>query len=100
MPLSAVRFKAGRLGGRRTLGYCRTMTLMKWGRGLLFWGIVAAVLSFVPALLVGYAPPAIGDGFVGLVAILLPFSVTPIAVLAASVGAILLLVAVLRRDRF
>ena len=67
---------------------------------LLFWGIVAAVLSVVPALLIGYAPPVIGDGFVGLVAILLTFSVTPIAVLAASVGAILLLVAVLRRDRF
>ena len=76
------------------------MTLMKWGRGLLLWGIAATALSFAPALLLTVLPPIHGEGFVGLVAIMLSLTVTPLAVVVASVGAILLLVAVVRRDRF
>lgn len=76
------------------------MTLMKWGRGLLIWGLVAALLSIAPVLLLGIAPSALSEGFLGTLAIMLSLSVTPLAVVIASVGAILLLVAVLRRDRF
>ena len=45
-------------------------------------------------------PPIYSDGFFGLVAALLSLSVTPLGVLVASAGAILLLLAALRRDRF
>lgn len=76
------------------------MTLKKWALGMLLWGLVAAVLSFVPALFIHLTPPAIYDGPIGLAVLMAPFAVTPLAVLVASVGAILLLVAVLRRDRF
>ena len=76
------------------------MTLKKWGRALLFWGLLVAVATFVPALFIHLTPPAIYDGVMGLIILMLPFSVTPIAVVVASVGATLLLVAVLRRDRF
>lgn len=76
------------------------MTLMKWGRGLLIWGLVAALLSIAPVLLLSLAPSALGEGFLGTLALMLSLSVTPLAIVIASVGAILLLVAVLRRDRF
>lgn len=75
------------------------MTLRRWGYGLLLWGLVAAVASFAPALLLG-ALPGLELGFVNLLATLLTLTVTPLAVAVASVGAILLLVAVLRRDPF
>lgn len=76
------------------------MTLMKWGRGLLVWGLVAALLSAAPMLLLTVAPSALSEGFLGTLALMLGVSVTPLAIVVASVGAILLLVAVLRRDRF
>lgn len=76
------------------------MTMMRWGRGLLIWGLVAVALSLAPAILLSFAPPAFGEGFLGLTAMMLTLSVTPLAAVVASVGAILLLVAVLRGDRF
>jgi hypothetical protein len=76
------------------------MTMMRWGRGLLIWGLVAVALSLAPAILLSFAPPALSEGFFGLTAVMLTLSVTPLAAVVASVGAILLLVAVLRGDRF
>ena len=76
------------------------MTMKLWGRGLLIWGIVAAVISAAPATILAQLPPIYSDGFFGLVAALLSLSVTPLGVLVASAGAILLLLAALRRDRF
>lgn len=75
------------------------MTMKLWGRGLLIWGIVAAVISAAPAIILAQLPPIYSDGFFGLVAVLLSLSVTPLGVLVASAGAILLLLAALRRDR-
>jgi energy-converting hydrogenase Eha subunit C len=75
------------------------MTMMLWGRGLLIWGVIAAVISAAPAFLLGQLPPIYSDGFFGLVAALLTLSVTPLAMVCASVGAILLLLAALRRGR-
>lgn len=75
------------------------MTLMFWGRGLLLGGLLAALLSAAPVLLLAWLPPAYGEGFVGSVALLLSLSVTPLALVIASVGAILLLAAVVRRGR-
>lgn len=69
---------------------------MHWGRVLLLGGVIAALASAAPALLI-WLLPAFGEGFFGTVALLLTLSVTPLAVLFASAGAILLLVAVLRR---
>jgi len=75
------------------------MTLMLWGRGLLIWGVIAALVSGAPALLLSQLPPIYGDGFVGLLAALMSLTVTPLAAVIASVGAILLLVAAVRRGR-
>lgn len=75
------------------------MTLKLWGRGLLIWGLVAALVSFLPAWLMSLVPGFMGD-FFELVATMLTLTVTPLGLAVASVGAILLLVAVVRRDRF
>lgn len=75
------------------------MSMMHWGRGLLIWSMIAAVVSVAPAIILSQLPPIYSEGFFGLVAVLLTFSVTPLAVLGASVGAILLLVAAWRRGR-
>jgi hypothetical protein len=75
------------------------MTLMLWGRGLLVWGAIAALLSGAPAVLLAQLPPAFSDGFVGLLAALMSLTVTPLALAVASAGAILLLVAAVRRGR-
>lgn len=74
------------------------MTIARWGRVLLIWGAIMAAASFAPALLILWAP-GLQEGFFGLVAALLTLTVTPLGVLIASVGAILLLVAAVRRDR-
>ena len=71
--------------------------LVFWSRGLLIGGVVAALLSAAPALILSQLPPIYSQGFLGTLAGLLTLSVTPIAVLAASVGAILWLVVLLRR---
>lgn len=75
------------------------MTLLSWGRGLLLWGLVALVVSAAPMLLLQVLPAEAGSGFFGLLAIMLGLSVVPFAAVVASVGAILLLVAVFRRGR-
>lgn len=72
------------------------MTLKRWGRLLLMTGLAGAALSFAPALLLMLL--GADGGFFGTVAILLTVTVTPIAVLAASAGVILLLAGALRRD--
>ena len=69
---------------------------MHWGRVLLLGGVIAALASVAPAMLV-WLLPGLDQGFFGLVAVLLTLGVTPLALLFASAGAILLLVAVLRR---
>jgi hypothetical protein len=74
------------------------MTLMFWARGLLIWGIVGLALSLGPALLIN-ALPGLDGGLFGLVAVMLTVTVAPLAALSASVGAILLLVALFRRGR-
>ena len=80
------------------LGYLSHMTLMFWARGLLIWGFVGLAASLGPALLLS-ALPGLDAGFFGLVAAMLTITVAPIAALSASVGAILLLVALFRRGR-
>ena len=75
------------------------MTLMRWGRLLLVWGVVMAIASFAPALLLSVLPGFEAE-FLRLLATMLTLTVTPLGVIIASVGAILLLVAVVRRDRF
>ncbi len=74
------------------------MTLVFWGRGLLVGGLVGTLLSLGPYLLLT-AFPGIDPGFFGTLAALLTITVAPLAVLALSVGAILLLVALVRRGR-
>jgi hypothetical protein len=71
---------------------------MNWGRKLFTFGVAMALLSATPALLV-YLFPLLGDGFLGTLAIMLTLTVTPLGIVVASVGAILLLVSVLRRGR-
>jgi energy-converting hydrogenase Eha subunit C len=74
------------------------MTLVFWGRGLLVGGLVGVLLSLGPYLLLT-AFPGTDAGFFGTLAALLTITVAPLAVLALSVGAILLLVALVRRGR-
>lgn len=64
---------------------------------MLLGGVIAALASAAPAVLI-YVLPGLDQGFFGLVAVLLTLTVTPLAVLFAGAGAILLLVAALRRD--
>jgi hypothetical protein len=75
------------------------MTLFVWGRGLLLWGLVALVVSAAPLLLTMALPSGLGGGFFELLAIMLGFSVVPLCAVVAVTGAILLLVAVVSRDR-
>lgn len=71
---------------------------MQWGRKLFVFGAVMALISATPALLI-YLFPLLGDGFLGTLAIMLTLTVSPLGIAVASVGAILLLVAALRRGR-
>lgn len=71
---------------------------MLWGRRLLVFGVLMTLLSATPALLVMLVP-WLDDGFFGTVVIMLALTVTPLGAVIASAGAILLLVAVLRRGR-
>lgn len=75
------------------------MRLRQWGRVLLIFGLWMAGLSALPAVLLQVLPPALGEGFFGLVSIMLTLTVTPLGILLASVGAVLLLVAALRDGR-
>jgi hypothetical protein len=72
------------------------MTMLHWGRGLALWGAVAALCALTPALVLGLLPAEYGAGFFGLLAVMLALSVAPLAAVIASVGVILLLVALLR----
>ena len=76
------------------------MTLRAWGKGLLLWGLVAALLSATPALILSLLPAELSDGLLGTTAALLTFSVTPMMLIVASVGVILWLVAAARRDPY
>ncbi len=75
------------------------MNLMFLGRGLLLGGAAGAVLALLPAIVLGLLPAPYGEGFFGLVAALLSLSVAPLAVFIASAGALLLLVAAVKRAR-
>ena len=69
------------------------MMLSFWGRGLLIGGLIGLAVSFGPAFLFGNGAP----GFLATLSVLLSLTVGPLSALAASVGAILLLLAWLRR---
>jgi hypothetical protein len=71
--------------------------LVFWGRGLLIGGVAGALLSAAPALVLSQLPPQYSDSFIGTLAALLTLTVTPLGIVAASVGALLLLVGWLRR---
>jgi hypothetical protein len=71
--------------------------LVFWGRGLLLLGLAGAALSAAPALVLSQLPSSYSDGFLGTLAALLTLTITPLALVAASVGAILLLAALVRR---
>ena len=78
--------------------YRRGLMLLLWGRGLLLAGLVGAAASAAPALLLA-TMPTFDPGFFGLVATLLALSVTPLMLVVASAGAILLLAGAVRRWR-
>ena len=69
---------------------------MLWGRRFLIFGVLMTLISATPALLIMLVPE-LGDGFFGTVAIMLTLTVAPLGVIVASAGAILLLVAAVRR---
>lgn len=69
---------------------------MLWGRRFLIFGVLMTLISATPALLTMLFP-LLGDGFFGTVAIMLTLTVAPLGVILASVGALLLLVAFVRR---
>jgi hypothetical protein len=73
--------------------------LVFWGRGLLIGGLAGAALSAAPALILSQLPAEQSDGFYGALAGLLSLTVTPLSLLIAGAGAILWLVAYLRRYR-
>lgn len=69
---------------------------MLWGRRFLVFGVLMALISATPALLI-MLMPGLDDGFFGTVAIMLTLTVAPLGVIVASVGGLLLLVAAVRR---
>lgn len=69
---------------------------MNWGRRITIFGVLMAIISATPALLI-YAFPLLGDGFFGTVALLLTVTVTPLGVVVASAGVFLQLLAAVRR---
>lgn len=71
--------------------------LVFWGRGLLIGGLVGFLLSATPAVILSQLPPDYGQGLLGALAALLTLTVTPLTLLVASAGAILLLAALVRR---
>lgn len=76
------------------------MTLMRWGKGLLVWGLVGALLSALPALLLSLLPAHASGGLVATIAVMLTLGVTPLFALLGVFGAVLWLLARLRGDRF
>ncbi|WP_143145622.1 hypothetical protein [Devosia enhydra] len=76
------------------------MTLMRWGKGLMLWGLVALLIAGAPAILLGLLPPALSQGFLGLLAALMSLSVVPLAALVVLAGLILWLAGRLRGDPF
>lgn len=70
--------------------------MIHWGWRLLLTGVVMALVSATPALLISVAP-ALGDGFFGTVAILLTITVTPLGVVFAAIGLLLLVAGAIRR---
>ncbi len=69
---------------------------MHWGRRFLVFGVLMTLISATPALLV-MLWPWLDDGFFGTVAIMLTLTVAPLGVIVASAGALLLLVAAVKR---
>ncbi|RUT34980.1 hypothetical protein EMQ25_03225 [Arsenicitalea aurantiaca] len=70
-----------------------------WGRGLLILGLGLFALGTLPATLL-FLLPALGEGFLGALAVLLTLSAAPLGVIFFSVGALLLLLGwVERRGR-
>ncbi|MGV3650715.1 MAG: hypothetical protein ACO1OK_04775 [Devosia sp.] len=76
------------------------MTLMRWGNGLMLWGLVAVLVALAPAVMLGLLPPELGEGFLGLLAALLSLSVAPLAALVVVTGVLLWLAGRLRGDPF
>jgi hypothetical protein len=74
------------------------MTMMTWGRFLLLWGLAGVAVSFAPALILMLLPGWQVE-MLRLIATMLTLTVTPLMAVIASVGAILLLVGVIRRGR-
>ena len=74
--------------------------LLLWGRALLIGGLIGLAVSFLPAIALTALPAAMADDpFLVAVVLLLSLSVGPLAILATSAGAILLLLWMVRRPR-
>ncbi len=73
--------------------------MLLWGRRILVIGVIMALVSATPALLIMLFP-ALGEGFLGTVAILLTITVTPLGLAFASAGVLLLLAGLVRRVLF
>ena len=73
------------------------MNLIFLGRGLLVGGLIATLISAAPAILLGILPPALSQGLFGVIAAMLVLTVTPLAVVVFSAGAVLLLLGLWRR---
>jgi hypothetical protein len=70
--------------------------MLLWGRRILVIGLIMALVSATPALLITLMP-TLGEGFLGTVAILLTITVTPLGAAFVSAGAFLLLAGLVRR---
>jgi hypothetical protein len=73
------------------------MSLTFFGRGLFIGGLVALVLAAAPAVILSFLPAPLSDSFFGTLAGLLLLTIVPLAVVFASVGALLLLLGWLRQ---
>ena len=66
----------------------------------MIWGLAATLLALAPGFVLTTLLPQLDNGILGIMGIILTVVVAPLFALAASAGAILLLVAVVRRDPF
>jgi hypothetical protein len=73
--------------------------LLFWGRGLFVGGLVGLAAAVLPSLVLLLLPALAQSSFLGLTSVLLLFSVGPLSALSLSAGAILLVLAWLRRPR-
>jgi hypothetical protein len=73
--------------------------LLFWGRGLFVGGLAGLAAAVLPSLVLLLLPALAQGSVLGILSVLLLLSVGPLAALSLSAGAILLVLAWLRRPR-